>query len=95
MFGSRMHRIAFQNDAVIATFGAEPAEVLKQIIASTGKPGGPFRIEASVSRAIGLDRNNSSPRPESRLRRRLPPIRRRTKFGFPSTAVHPCGYALQ
>ncbi len=51
-------RFAFPKDALIITFGADGADVLKQILSSTGKRSGPFRLDASVSRAVGLDKDN-------------------------------------
>jgi hypothetical protein len=59
VFGSNATaRIAFPDDAVIAAFGADAGDVIKQIVGSTAKPGGPLRFEASLSRAVGLDKDN-------------------------------------
>jgi hypothetical protein len=61
MFGpNATARIAFPGDAVMVAFGADTADVIKQMVAATGKPGGPFRVEASVSRAIGLDKDDGA-----------------------------------
>jgi hypothetical protein len=51
-------RFAFPADAVVVAFGADAAHVLKQILGATGKRGGPFRLEAVLSRLVGLDKDN-------------------------------------
>jgi hypothetical protein len=57
LFGtSATARVAFPTDAVVIAFGADSANVLKQILASTGKPAGPFRGEASIARVVGLNK---------------------------------------
>jgi hypothetical protein len=57
LFGtSATARVAFPTDAVVIAFGVDSANVLKQILGSAGKPGGPFRAEASIARVVGLNK---------------------------------------
>jgi hypothetical protein len=49
---------AFPPDAEVAAFGADAAEVLRQILATTAKPGSPFRAEGSVGRLAQLDQHD-------------------------------------
>lgn len=50
--------IAFPENAQVFAFGAEPGDVLKQVLASAGKSGGPFHLEASIGRLATLDKDN-------------------------------------
>jgi len=50
--------IAFPQDAVVATFGADAGGILRQVLGGTGKAGGPFHGEASVSKLAGLDKEH-------------------------------------
>ncbi|HEX4588708.1 MAG TPA: hypothetical protein VH120_02185 [Gemmataceae bacterium] len=55
--GDAVAFFAFPTNAQVAAFGADAAQALRQVLAATGKPGGPFRAEGSVGRLAGLDKD--------------------------------------
>jgi hypothetical protein len=60
IFGSDATALfAFPPDAFVVAFGADAGGVLKEVLAATGRTGGPFSGEASVGRLASLGKNTA------------------------------------
>jgi hypothetical protein len=52
--------VAFPTDAVVVTFGADAAGVMKTLLEGSGTAGGPFKAEGSLSQLVGLEPMNGA-----------------------------------